>query len=114
MKVIGITSLVVLVLAIIIAKIVNEASRLTNFESENLQADICKKILPRFSVKNALLVNTTMSNRNGPARPSNESFYDGILREIRNTPDAEMPEYQLMKIRDYVTDNYAEDVDGLL
>lgn len=114
MKFAVILSIVLLVFVVLLSKFVNYSTRLVSAEKNILRKNISAEMLSQFSMNNAITVNTSLSCKNGPVRPKHESFYDGILTEITKAHDPELPECNLMDIRSFVIDNYAEDANGTL
>lgn len=114
MKLTIIISVFILALVVLLAKFINYSTRLISSDKHTLRNNIAAKMLVNFSVRNAVKVNTSFSCKNGPARPKHESFHDGILNEIAKSHDPELPECNLMVIRSFVIDNFAEDSNGTL
>ena len=114
MKLAIIISVLVLVFVALLAKFINYSTSLVSSEKHALRSNITAEMLTKFSVRNAVTVNTSLSCKNGPVRPQHESFYDGIISEIAKAHNPELPECKLMDIRSFVIDNLAEDTNGAL
>lgn len=114
MKLTIIISIFVLVLAVLLAKFINYSTSLASSEKQALRSAINSKILADYSVRNAVKINNSFSCKNSPVRPPHESFHDGILKEVKKPHDPELPECNLMVIRSFIIDNFAEDSNGTL
>lgn len=114
MKLAVIISVLVLAVVVLLAKVINYSTRLVSSDKCVSRSKITAEVLANYSVRNAVMVNTSLSCKNGPVRPQHETFYDGILSEIAKTHNPELPECKLMDIRSFVVDNFAEDTDGTL
>lgn len=114
MKLAVILSVLILTFVVLLAKFINYSTHLVTSDRNVLRSHIAADMLTNYSMRNAVTVNTSLSCKNGPVRPQHETFHDGILSEIKKTPDPELPECKLMDIRSFVVDNFAEDTNGTL
>lgn len=55
------------------------------------------------SIYNAMEINQTSSNPNGPVRPVDQSYSDGLISEIKIMRNPVSPENLLINIRDQVS-----------
>lgn len=55
------------------------------------------------SISNAMAINHTTSNKNGPVRPEGELYSDGLISEISISRNLHSPENLLINIRDQMS-----------